>query len=476
VKNQPKLMKIVYKAVLLLFIFFLVSCKKDKKTNPAPVITVSLPSSGQSFGYLLDPTLKTYTTTINVSAQVSDNERLTSISVALVDGNYVQQQASVNVPISSADFVFNINYEVTQFRLQSGTYYIQITASDGTNTVVAYQPIYIYASPAQLWGYCVVLKSNNRLISYYDTSGNLSHSFPMLGVGYNGMKYGGYNQQLYVNGSGNGTQQLFQAYSMQPQSLGAVSYTENSPSNEYYTCLYTDGNKPYVGYYSLTNAIVYSYLNGATSTSFGFPSTAPYGYPYYFTTTSLYGVAAFKNKAGAGNFDNLTTFHNCSGGAFISSINFPLNFKAVAIFEKQQDSLYVFGNDTSTNTAALYIYQPMENLFSPSSLISSGSGKMLSAVKVTNQCIIFSTNTGIYVCNGLSINPAPSPLSSGAQKLSYQTNINNINVLTVGSGSSIAAYAVGSTTVSVTTFSFTLIKTLSLGNDSLIDFEVITNK
>ncbi len=472
-------MKIVYKGVLLLFMFFLISCKKDKKTNPPPVITISLPSSGQPFTYSLDPILKTYTTTINVGAQVSDNERLTSITVALVDGNYVQQQASVNVPISSADFVFNINYEVTQFRLQSGTYYIQITASDGTSTTVAYQPIYIYASPAQLWGYCAVFKSNNRLISYYDTSGNLSHSFPMLGVGYNGMKYGGYNQQLYVNGNGNGTQQYFEAYSMLPQSLGAVSYTENSPSNDYFTCLNTDGNKSYVGYYGTTNAIVYSYQNGATSTSYGFPSST-YGYPYYFTTTSLYGVAAFKSKV-SGTFDNLTTFY--LSGASISNINFPLNFKVVAIFEKQQDSLYVFGNDTSTNTAAAYIVSSLSSpqtqpLFSPP-LSNMPASALLSAVKVTNESIFFSTSTGVYVCNGLSVIPSPL-LPIGAQKLSYQPNINNISVLTVASSTSssnsIAAYAVGSTTISATSFSLTPIKTISLGNDSLIDFEVITNK
>jgi len=472
-------MRIVYKGVLLLFILFLFSCKKDKKSNPPPVITVSLPSPNQPFSYSLDPTLKTYTTTINVSAQVSDNEHLASISVALVDGNYVQQQASVNVPISSANFVFNINYEITQFRLQSGTYYIQITANDGTSTTVAYQPIYIYTSPAQLWGYCAVFKNNPKVISYYDTlSLTATFAFPMLGVGYNGMCYSGYNEQLYVNGNGNGTQQFFQAYSMQAQSLGAVSSTQNALSNDNFTCLYTDGNKPYVGFYNVYNAsspIIYSYLNGIASTSYGFPSTTSYGYPYYFTTTSLYGVAAFKSKV-SGTFDNLTTFH--IGGGFISSINFPSNFKAVAIFEKQQDSLYVLGNDTISNSAALYIYQPMENQFSPSSLISSGSGKMSSAVKVSNECIIFSTNTGIYVCNGLSVNLAPSSLPAGAQKLSYQPNINNISVLTVGTSNAISGYAISSSTVSVTTFSFTPIHNWSLtfGTDSLIDFQVITNK
>jgi hypothetical protein len=473
----------IYNLLLVTCYLLLVSgCKKDKKTNPPPVITFTLPAANQSFNYALDPTLKTYTTTINVNAQVSDNEHLASISVTLVDVNYVPQQASVNVPISSADFIFNINYEVTKFNLASGTYYIQVTASDGANTTVAYQPIYIYTSPAQLWGYCVVLKNTPNTISYCDTSKNNLFTFPMLGVGYNGMRYSGYNEQLYVNGNGNGTLQNFQAYSMQAQSLGAVSFTENSLSNDNFTCLYTDGNKPYVGYYNIYNAgspIVYSYLNGTPSTSYGFPSTTSYGYPYYFSTTSLYGMAAFKSKV-SGTPDNLTTFYIT--GSFLQSIPFPSNFKAVAIFEKQPDSLYVLGNDTTTNTAALYIYQPVENQFSSSSLLSGGMGKMSSAVEVTNECIIFSTNTGIYVCNGLSTNLAPSPLNIGAQKLSYQPNINNTSILTVASSSSgnanLAAYAISSSTVSVTTFSFTPIPdwSLTFHSDSLIDFQVITNK
>jgi hypothetical protein len=482
IKYRVSVIAIYYLLLVTCNLLLVSGCKKDnKKNNPPPVISISLPAANQPFSYALDPTLKTYTTTINVSAQVSDNEHLASISVALVDGNYVQQQASVNVPISSADFIFNINYEVTKFNLASGTYYVQVTASDGANTTVAYQPIYIYTSPAQLWGYCVVLKSAPNAISYVDTSKNNLFTFPALSVGYNGMRYSGYNQQLYVNGNGNGTQQFFQAYSMQAQSLGAVSYTENSLSNDNFTCLYTDGNKPYVGYYNIYNAsnpIVYSYLNGAISTSYGFPSTAPNGYPYYFTATSLYGIAAFKSKV-PGTPDNLTTFN--ISGSFIKSVPFPSNFKAVAIFEKQQDSLYVLGNDTTTNTAALYIYQPVENQFSPSSLLSGGLGKLTSAVLFSNEFVIFSTNTGVYVCNGLNVISAPL-ISGGAQKLSFQPNINNKSILTVANSSAtsanLSAYAVYTTTSSIAPLWTWNISdwALTFNGDSLIDFQVITNK
>ena len=461
-------MNVVYKGTLLLFIFFLIGCKKDKKTNPPPVITFNAPSPGQGCSYALDSTLGTYTMTINVNAQVSDNEHLASINVTLVDINHVPQQGSVNVPISSADFTFNLNYEVTQFRLPSGTYYIQVTASDGSNTTVAYQPIYIYTSPSILWGYCAVLKSNNKSIGFYGPSGNsLVYSIP-LNQSYNGMKYGGYNAQLYVNG--NGTQMPFQAFSMQPQS-NLLAFTESANlSQQNYTCLYTDGNKPYVGF---SNGDIYSYLSTSfPSTSYRY-STGNAVYPYFFTTTSLYGVGAFKNTNGTP--DQLVAFNLSSGSTFQHFqlvINTALK-SVVAIFEKAQDSLYVLGNDTNNN-AVVYIYSPVENRISAYSFAGTGLGKMLSATKINNEYVLFSTATGVYSCIGLSLNIVPG--FSGAQKLVYQPGLNLLTVGNSGSGSSsLTGYALITNTLSVTTFSAITNRTLNFG-DSLIDFEVITNK
>ncbi|HEX7412999.1 MAG TPA: hypothetical protein VF411_03055 [Bacteroidia bacterium] len=463
--------------MLLLFVFFLANCKKDKKDTKPPVIvfdppTSNLPHTSTQGSYSLDPTSKTYTMTIGVNARVSDNQHLASVNVTLTDLNHVPQQGSVTIPITSADFTFNINYMVTQIHLQSGTYYIQISADDGFNTTAAYQPISVPESPTLWWGYCAVLKNTPNAISYYDTTVHHSIISTMsLSHPYNGMRYGGYNTQLYINGNNN---QPFQAFTMQPQTT-QLNYSENAtPSQQNYTCLYTDGYKPYVGF---LNCDVYSFQNtGSISTSYRLNDIN--FYPYYFTTTSLYGVAAFKSKIPTVS-DKLVTFYGGSGAFYqstpLSSPNCSIT-NVIAVFEKQQDSLYVLGNDINNN-AAVYIYSPIENSFSASSLITISLGKMMSAVKVNNECIIFSTNSGVYSCNGLTVNTV-SLLSAGAQKLNYQSKLNMLTVaISSATTCSLTGYAVYTSTSSVAPlWTWPISHRVLTFGDSLIDFEVITNK
>ena len=439
-------MKLALKASFLLFIFFLISCKKDKKDIQPPAITFISPASAQTYK-MFD--------TILVSARVTDNQHLSSINVTLTDLNHTPLQSSYSVPISSEGFIFNVGYILTKFQLSTGTYFMQITADDGYNTTAAYQSINITESPTKLWGYCTVLKSNLKNISYSDTSGSSFQSIA-LAQSYNGMHYGGYNQQLYVNGTTN--QQPFQAYVMQPKSL--LSYYTESDNNYAYTCLYTDGNKPYIGY---KNGDIYSYnYMGSPSISYRYTPTIP-AYAYYFTTTSLYGVGVFRDTTSS-NSDQLVTFFGNSGAFFgkaVIALPSCSISNVVGIFEKSPDSLYVLGNDISNNAAA-YLFSPAGNAFLGQ--INMPSGKLLSAVKVNNEYLIFSTTTGVYSCINLNY---VSLLNLIAQKLSYQPKL---NLLTVANGSNLNAYAVNSNTLtSIPHWSIIL-------TDSISDFEVITNK
>ncbi|MFI5141598.1 MAG: hypothetical protein ACHQII_04525, partial [Bacteroidia bacterium] len=181
--------------------------------------------------------------TITVNASVVDNEHLSYINVVLTDANHTPLQASYSVPITSAGFTFNIRYVLTQYHLQTGNYFMQITADDGYNTIASYQPIYITESPTLFWGYCVALKDSSRIYQL-DTAGTkISHI--VLSQSYNGMKYGPYYQQLFVNGKNS---MPFQSFYVQPQSINQSQYySVIANTNQInYTSLYTDGIKPYV--------------------------------------------------------------------------------------------------------------------------------------------------------------------------------------------------------------------------------------
>jgi len=396
--------------------------------------------------------------TITVNATVSDNEHLSFVNVTLTDLNHTPLQSSYSVPIQSAGFTFTIKYVLTQFHLQTGGYYLQITADDGYNTASFYQPITITESPTLLWGYCTVLKTSSQTITQIDTAKNPISSI-VLSQAYNGIKYGTYNQQLYVNGKGT---RPFQAFYLQPQTASQLAYNASATNTQTdYTSLYTDGNKPYVGF---LNSDINSFDNvGSYSTSYRLGD--PNFYPYLFTKTSTYGVGVYKSKI-APNPDKIVSFS--AYGAFYQSIVLPTaNFKAVALFEKGGDSLYVLGNDVN-NQAQVYIYYAPNNSFS-NALISTSLGSMLSAVKIGSNYAIFSTASGVYQVISISVNLAPLTSSIGAQKLAYQPKLNR---LVAAAGFNLNSYYVSTTSLTPVSGTHSSINC----GDSIVDFEVITNK
>jgi hypothetical protein len=346
--------------------------------------------------------------------------------------------------------------------LQTGAYFIQITANDGYNTATFNQPINIIESPTQLWGYCTVLKTYPQIINLipFDTLGVFNPiSHIGLSQAYNGMKYGAYNQQLYVNGKGT---MPFQSFYVQAQSINQLAYSASATVSQLdYTSIYTDGNKPYVGFF---NSDIYSFDNiGSYSTSYRLNNLNFYS--YLFTKTSNYGIGVYKSKI-ASNPDKIVSFTGF--GAFNNSAALPAKFKVIAVFEKgvHQDSLYVLGND-SNNQAQMYIYQPVENTFSNPLITNINYGKMMSAVMINNEYVIFSTPSGIYPITNENLNIAL--LNTGAQKLAYQPKL---NMLIAASGFNLTPYH-------VSTYSLTPVSVIHSSincGDSIIDFEVITNK
>ncbi|HXD94514.1 MAG TPA: hypothetical protein VNX01_15010 [Bacteroidia bacterium] len=398
--------------------------------------------------------------TITVNASVVDNEHLSYINVVLTDANHTPLQASYSIPITSAGFTFNIRYPLTQYHLQTGNYLMQITADDGYNTITSYQPIYITESPTLLWGYCTVLKNNPQTINQIDTAGGGSISPIVLSQAYNGMKYGAYYQQLFVNGKGI---RPFQSFYLQPQAANQLSYSESATVNQLdYTSLYTDGTRPYVGF---LNSDIYSFDNvGSYGTSYRLNDIN--FYPYLFTKTSNYGVGVFKSKnVTANGSDKIVSFTGF--GAFSNSTPIP-NFTVVAMFEKGNDSLCVLGNN-SANQAEGYVYSIPNGGSTALTGILPINGKMSSAVKVNNNCFAFSVGSFTYLYYYSTPNyDINVPVS--AQKLVYQPKLNRLTAASSTSSSGVLAFY----TVNVN--SLTLMRWPLSFNDSIIDFEVITNK
>lgn len=443
-------MRLLFRASVLLFIFFLISCKKDKKDNISPAIACTSPAVNQHYN-MYD--------TIVVTAHVSDNEHLSYINITFTDLNHTPLQGTQSVPVQSADFNFSIRYPLTQFHIASGNYLIQILADDGYNTAALYQPISITESPTLLWGFCTVIKNATQTINFIDTTAATLSSIA-LSKAYNGMRYGAYNQQLYVNGNNT---MPFQSFGVVPPIINQspVFTASATISQSNYTSIYTDGNKPYVGF---LNSDINSFDNiGNYNTSYRLNDGN--FYPYLFTKSLNYAVGVYKSKV-TGVPDKIVSF--TSFGAYYQSTTLPTaNFTVVALFEKNADTLFVLGNDAN-HQARAYLFNVPTNSFSTSYLSNILNGiTMLSGIKVNSDNFIFSTNSAIYSYHYSTQNCPPT--SPGAQKLVYQPKL---NLLAAASGMTLNLYKVSTTTLTPISGSHSSLTC----TDSIIDVEVITNK
>ncbi len=421
-------------------IFFLAGCKKEKKDTQSPLISISNPAEGQIFS-MFD--------TMQVTAHVSDETHLTSIVVALTDLNNIPVQGNYPVSLQSNDFTFTINYVISEFRLLSGFYYLSVTANDGTNSRQSTRKIYINESPTLKTGYYIVGATQPKNVIRYDAA-MVQKNLISLTTGFTGMAYSGYNHQLYINGHVNQSLQAVDAaYNEQLNWTSAYSVGSN------FTSIYTDGKKPYIGYYSGSLSSFAS--SGGYSTSYINNNTGYY--PVYFTTTSTYGVGIYKDKFGiAGN--QIITFGKNNGIA-INSRYTPCYI--VGIFERTQDELYILGNDTNSNPV-IYLYSVTGNFFTgPMSL---PAGKLVSAVQIDSDYLIFAAQSGNIYGYRFSTNNAISLASINAQKISFQPKMYE---LTASSKNNLYTYSLSGN------YNLTQVNMQVLA-DSIIGFEVVTNK
>jgi len=435
------LKKLVSYTAFSLLIFFLGACKKEKKDTTSPLISISSPASGQTYN-MFD--------TLLVTAHVSDETQLTSVVVSLNDLNNIPVQNTVPVTLQGKDFTFSIKYILTEYHLQSGFYNLSITANDGSNSHQAIRQVYINESPTLKTGYYMVGATLPKSIVKYDINMNPQGSIT-LNTGFNGMAYGGYNRQLFVNGNIN---QSYQTYNAQSNVDWSAPYGGGGLPQ----CMgvYSDGQKPYIAYYS---GYVVSYSNTGTLSKSYINSNNSY-YATYFTMGNTYNTGVYKEKFGtAGN--KIICFGKNTGIAVNSNFT-PCS--VLGIFEHTSDELYILGNDAGNN-AVVYLYSVSANIFT-GPISSFPAGKLLSAVQIDPDYLIFASASGNIYGYRYSTGTTLSLANITAQKLFYHPKMKE---LTAASKNALYVYSVSG--------NYALNQqNMQVLADSIIGFEIITNK
>lgn len=159
---------------VLFGILLSMGCKKEKTDSENPVITIHAPSTGSVFNFTED---------IFISATVSDNINLESIRIQITNSS---NQSFLNqIEYTNAGTEKNIQTHITHndLYLNSGTYYVKITAKDNDNESILFRQITLVEAPLELRRIYVV--RSNGGATMMDTLGNgtvqafstLSHSY-----------------------------------------------------------------------------------------------------------------------------------------------------------------------------------------------------------------------------------------------------------------------------------------------------------
>ena len=116
-------------------------CGKRDNDTVSPSIQIENPTSGVIFYF---------GNTIEIEATITDNNKLESVELEIIDGQSNRYLQSQSFFPSDKSFELDHSLAHNDLYLPSGTYYIRITANDGENQQIAFREIQLIEAPRQL--------------------------------------------------------------------------------------------------------------------------------------------------------------------------------------------------------------------------------------------------------------------------------------------------------------------------------------
>lgn len=391
---------------LLFFIIVMhaLSCRKEKDEK-GPDITFISPADNQSY-MVYDH--------VAVKADIKDATKIVKVSVTLVDGNYIPMQESSDVPVTSPSMTANLSYQINNIHIESGLYYIMISASDGKNDSHQYRPVYITAVPRVLKKLIIAAKTSNSQTDMYEidsvlSSKNLYHTFS---GDYLGTSASSYFQQTFMCGNYSGS---YTSMSLKDNSVKftIAPFISASPC---FTAYYSEEKNNYVARYDET---VRGYNNEG-----GISYNAQANSGYYVTKIGMNnGVMLAEEVSKSGGPRLLVSFFS-TGVAQQQKI---ISQNISAFCEKDGHDVFVFGNIGGQGVIQLYD-RTTNNLWNPYPY-SLPTGSILSAVKINEDTYLIGLSDGtIYKYQYASSSITPFLPGYTALEIKYDAPANEIYI------------------------------------------------
>jgi len=389
-------MKRLIYIVLSLLIFF--SCKKDEDTSP-PIIQIINPPSNSHFSV---------TDTIQITAEISDNIKITSVSVYILNDKAQNISGTQSFTVDAQKFTLNTLIILDDIRIESGSYDIVVSASDEFNNKKSYRKISLTTVNKELEKiYLISQDLTNSYIFEEDLSKSFVQKYIYTGLLCDAEINSYYNSLLLLSKSGD----LI--------SLNTENYNQfwrnsnlNNPPYEYKGRLLINN---YLVYTSQKNnsIVAYSYDNFVKKTSI---SENTQNNSNLFCIQNDYIVGnSYSNGIGVNKIEK----YYYSTGIYQTSIN--LNYEAVEFLPSYDNSVLIFGNSGSNATiSALYLlYNTLQERY------SFDNENILAVCKISDKNFIVSTNQNTYMFDAETQNAYIIKANYSPQGIFYE-EINNL--------------------------------------------------
>lgn len=390
----------IYSYFVFLLIITLFSCKKDID-KIGPKITFNTPIENQTFN------VYDYVT---VNATVTDDTKITSVSVSLLDASENYAHVIVPVTVSSPSMTLNLQYSLDNIHLETGFYYIKISASDGKNDSYKFQKIYLIAVPKALQTVYVIsnIGSSQTNLSTIDASFSSIIPFHTFSGDYLGSSVSSYYQQAYVCGNytGNFTGQVLQYNSPKFTIAPIVSV------NPYFTGYYNDDKYNYVAKYD-GSIKGYDYLGSVFSST---TSLSGY-YAQHICFNNGYMITEEKDILSATK--KLVTYFSTGS----QEKNCSLSQDVIQFCEKDATNVFVFGN--VGGQAIIQLFDRINNTVWNPYPFALAAGNLLSAIQLDSDTYLLGHSNGTIYKYQYSMGSVTTYLTGyTAVKLKYD-GVNN---------------------------------------------------
>jgi len=372
-------LRIIIALVMLLF----VSCKKEDDIT-APDIEFSGPQENQTFNV---------NDVMTVSGVISDDNEIKSVSIQLLNSAQQVVLPAVLPSLSSPSMNFSVHYPIDDIHLESGAYFIMITASDGKNERRKYRKIYLNEVPRVLRKIFVITQTTSSATnwSYIDSTLTSIYPYYTFNGDYIGSSVSDYYQQIFNCGNYTGD------YISYDDKTKNVKYSIPGITSvvPYFTAQTSNLNNTYIARYD-EFIKGYDYL--------GSPIYNTQSSPGYYVTKFIFNdgwmISQQQSKIPA---TKIIVSYYPSG---LADVQTNISQDVVAMVEKDNTNVFMFGNNAGQATIQLYD-RINNNLWNPYPF-SLATGALLSAVKIDNDTYLIGHSNGTiykyqYVSSGVTV-------------------------------------------------------------------------